>query len=631
MPSNKLCAVAHRGYAAKYPENTILALREAIKAGAHLVELDVQLSSDLVPVMLHDGNFVRTTSVDKSIFEITSEEIKCTEGLEQISTLEDVMVWLKEVSVKEPKVKAFVELKQESIDFHGLDACMEAVSGACKDSLDLCIFISFNADAVSRAKALGFKEIGWVLPSHKSASFEVAKNLAPEYLFANINLLPQDDTPLKKGCWKWIIYEIVSKKIAAQLIARGAHGIETMEIEKMLYTSSHPHFDVVVIGGGIHGAGIAQAASAAGYSVLTIEKTHLAHGTSSRSSKLIHGGLRYLETAQIKLVFECLSERALLLKLAPDLVRLEPFYIPIYKNTRRRPWEIRAGLSLYALLGKLRSDALFVKIPQSSWHTLDGLDTKDLQAVFCYKDGATDDAALTRAVMNSAISLGAELSMPAEFIKAEAHVDHNTVYYSIDGKSQVCTTGLLVNTAGPWANTILDRVTPIASKLEFDLIAGSHIILDAPSPEGIYYVEAPQDGRAVFVMPWKGKTMIGTTETPFMGNPSDVEPLQSEIDYLLEVAAAYFPKFSTLSTQDVSSSFAGLRVLPHSKGRAFSRPRETTFHVDKKLAPRVATIYGGKLTAYRITSEKFVSEFSKLLPNRKRKAYTSALPLTSAL
>ena len=101
---------------------------------------------------------------------------------------------------------------------------------------------------------------------------------------------------------------------------------------------------MVVVGGGIHGVGIAQAAAAVGYSVLVIEQKALAHGTSSKSSKLIHGGLRYLETLQIKLVFECLSERSKLLKLAPDLVRLEPFNIPVYKHTRRRPWEIFAGL-----------------------------------------------------------------------------------------------------------------------------------------------------------------------------------------------------------------------------------------------------------------------------------------------
>ena len=387
-------------------------------------------------------------------------------------------------------------------------------------------------------------------------------------------------------------------------------------------------YDMVIVGGGIHGAGIAQAGAAAGYSVLVIEKSALAHGTSSKSSKLIHGGLRYLETAQLKLVFECLSERTLLLKLAPKLVRLEPFYIPIYKQTKRRPWEIRAGLSLYSALGKFRKDARFESIPKEDWGNLDGLSCENLQAVFRYNDGATDDAELTKSVMQSAKSLGAELVMPAEFVSADVEEESNLVHYSVNGTMHTCRARLLVNATGPWANIMLERVNPPPKKREFDLVAGTHIVFDAPPPQGIYYVEAPQDQRAVFVMPWKGKTMIGTTEKIFEGNPSDLLPTPEEESYLCEVAAHYFPKFTSFKRGNIDSSFAGLRVLPHASGKAFSRPRETTFHVDKKTAPRIATIYGGKLTAFRVTAEKFVTKFAKKLPHRTRKARTSDLKLT---
>jgi glycerol-3-phosphate dehydrogenase len=144
----------------------------------------------------------------------------------------------------------------------------------------------------------------------------------------------------------------------------------------------------------------------------------------------------------------------------------------------------------------------------------------------------------------------------------------------------------------------------------------------------MFYVEAPQDQRAVFVMPWKGKTMIGTTERVFDGDPSKLVPTPEEENYLCEVASRYFPKSKDYTRGNIDSSFSGLRVLPHASGRVFSRPRETTFHIDKKIAPRFATIYGGKLTAYRLTAEKFVSKFSKKLPHRTRKAWTSNLPLT---
>jgi len=135
------------------------------------------------------------------------------------------------------------------------------------------------------------------------------------------------------------------------------------------------HYDVVVVGGGIHGVGVAQAAAAAGHSVLLMEKTDLACGTSSRSSKLIHGGLRYLESAQWRLVRESLRERRILLDIAPDLVRLVAFHLPIYRSTRRRPWQLRLGLCMYSALGGFDSSTRFRSLPRQEWSRLDGLET----------------------------------------------------------------------------------------------------------------------------------------------------------------------------------------------------------------------------------------------------------------
>src|SRR5580698_130977 len=140
-------------------------------------------------------------------------------------------------------------------------------------------------------------------------------------------------------------------------------------------------YDVIVVGGGIHGAGVMQAAAAAGHSTLLIEKDGLASGTSSRSSKLIHGGLRYLESGQFSLVRESLRERAVHLKIAPDLVKLKPFYIPVYPDTRRRPWQLKLGLWVYALLGGFDASTRFGAVPRKEWPGLDGLDTRHLQAV----------------------------------------------------------------------------------------------------------------------------------------------------------------------------------------------------------------------------------------------------------
>ncbi len=388
-------------------------------------------------------------------------------------------------------------------------------------------------------------------------------------------------------------------------------------------------FDVVIIGGGIHGAGIAQAAAAAGYSTQVLEQTALACGTSSRSSKLIHGGLRYLESRQFGLVRECLHERSLLLKLAPELVQLKPFHIPIYPNTRRRPWQLYTGLSLYAVLAGFGPGASFSSIDRHHWHLLDGLNTSGLQQVFQYHDAQTDDAALTRAVMHSAQHLGAELLMPARLIRADIGSDGIDVHYQQNGTQHSCHARMLINAAGPWANEVLSRITPTVTPLAMELVQGAHIIIDHPLTQGMYYVEAPSDGRAVFVMPWHDNTtMVGTTEHVYHGDPAQVAPLQSEIDYLWQTLGHYFPAYRDSERSAIKDSFAGLRVLPKLPGAAFSRPRDTVFHADHTASPKVMTIYGGKLTAYRATAENLIKQIAPHLPSRQAKANTRTLPLS---
>lgn len=388
-----------------------------------------------------------------------------------------------------------------------------------------------------------------------------------------------------------------------------------------------PHYDVLVVGGGIHGAGVAQAAAARGYTVLILEQSQIGGGTSSRSSKLIHGGLRYLETAQISLVYESLHERALLLKNAPGLVKLTPFYIPVYKNSRRGPLLLRIGLSLYALLGGLGKQVRFSTLPKCDWLNLDGLETKNLRAVYQYWDAQTDDRALTQAVLDSALSLGAELRLPADFQKGLKKKDHYRINYFYEGREETCTTATLVNAGGPWVDRILDRITPAPQKVETERVQGTHILLEGKIAQGIYYLEAPRDRRPVFVMPWKGGTMVGTTETVFKGAPSEVVPLVEEKTYLLEVLGYYFPQFRKAQITDIQSAFAGLRVLPKGNGHFGTRPRETGLQSDDPKQPRLLTIYGGKLTTYRRTAQKVMERLSQSLPEKKQIADTTAITL----
>lgn len=381
-------------------------------------------------------------------------------------------------------------------------------------------------------------------------------------------------------------------------------------------------YDVVIIGGGIHGVGVAQAAAAAGFSVLLLEKNELAAGSSSRSSKLIHGGLRYLESAQFSLVHECLHERHLLMSLAPDLVSLDRFYIPVYESTSRSSLTLRTGLFLYAILGGLKASTNFHALSKKRWSSLDGLKQQGLKAVYQYYDGRTDDHALTRAVMHSAIELGAESVIPAAFVSAQCEQDRIYITYLENGIEKQCQASALVNAAGAWINSVLEKIEPDSSAMAIDLVQGTHLVLDNMPIQHCFYLEAPQDKRAIFLMPWKNKTLLGTTETCFNGLPENVQPQQAEKDYLIEVAQHYFPEHKNFNVAD---EFAGLRVLASAEENDFNKPRDTVLY---KSQNRVINIYGGKLTTYRSTAERVMKKLSSVLPSAKRKALTENIKLT---
>ena len=389
-------------------------------------------------------------------------------------------------------------------------------------------------------------------------------------------------------------------------------------------------YDIVVAGGGIHGVGLAQAAAAAGHSVLLLEQSSLACGSSSRSSKLIHGGLRYLESGQLRLVHESLRERALLLRLAPELVHLQKFYIPLYEHSRRKSWQLRIGLSLYALLAGFDSTARFGTVPRSEWASLDGLDLHGLRQVFWYHDAQTDDALLTGAVMRSAQSLGATLAMPARVTGASLTADGVQVRYEQAGSQHECAARVLVNAAGPWAEALARTITPAISVPALELVQGTHLLLDAPPQRGVYYLESPRDGRAIFVMPFRGKLMVGTTEVRFHGDPSMVAPGPHEVHYLLGVLRHYFPRFRDAAASEVRGEFAGLRVLPAGGGHAFHRSRETLLVPDRATRPRMLSIYGGKLTTWRAVSARVLAQIAPSLPSRTARARTDQLELHPA-
>jgi glycerol-3-phosphate dehydrogenase len=302
----------------------------------------------------------------------------------------------------------------------------------------------------------------------------------------------------------------------------------------------------------------------------------------------------------------------------------------VYADTRRRPWQLKIGLALYALLGGFAAGTRFGSVPKREWSQLDGLETRNLDAVIRYYDAQTDDAALTRAVVESARSLGGELAMPATFLGASLEDDGVRVSFDQGGAAVVCRASVLVNAAGPWATQVARAVTPAIKVPDVDLVQGTHIVLPMRVTGGIYYVESPTDGRAVFIMPWKGATLVGTTETPYKGDPDQVRPLPEEEEYLLTVARHYFPSVAGMTRADIRERFAGLRVLPAASEKAFDRSRETIFTTDRDPHPRVLGIYGGKLTGWRAAAAQVLDRIGPSLAAKPRRAATDELVLRRA-
>ena len=256
---------------------------------------------------------------------------------------------------------------------------------------------------------------------------------------------------------------------------------------------------------------------------------------------------------------------------------------------------------------------------------MDGITTDGLKKVFRYSDGQTDDRLLTQAVMKSAESLGAKLVCPATVKRIEIGESSCQIEFDHDQKSHSIEALAIVNAAGPWANQVLETVTPKQKPMPVDNVQGTHLELPGTVERGCYYIEMPQDGRAVFVMPWKGRTMLGTTEHVYNGAPENVKPLDQEVEYLLEGYQRYFPE----RDREVLDSWSGLRVLPAAEGAAFKRSRETQLPVDNSTTPRLLSIFGGKLTGYRATALKVMKKLDATLPNVSRIGNTAQLPLSN--
>ncbi len=372
-------------------------------------------------------------------------------------------------------------------------------------------------------------------------------------------------------------------------------------------------YDILVIGGGINGVGIARDAAGRGLKVGLCEKDDLANHTSSASSKLIHGGLRYLENYEFKLVRESLGERETLLRAAPHIIWPIRIVLPVEKDMRPA-WMLRAGLFIYDHLAKraLLPATKTLNLRKS----LQGEGLKDhLKIGFEYSDCWADDARLVVLNAMDAREKGADIMTHTECVGIKRHVDHWQVELrDKNGVATYCETKLLVNAAGPWVNKILGLSGQIKNQSSVRLVKGSHIAVDKLYDGEHAYLFQSADGRVIFAMPYeKDYTLIGTTETKWELDNGPVVISDAETNYLCSAVNEYFKK--QIEPNDVRWSYAGVRPLYDDNSESTSVvTRDYVFDLNEQDNAPILSIYGGKLTTYRKLSEHAMEKINHIFP-----------------
>ncbi|KZB70459.1 MULTISPECIES: glycerol-3-phosphate dehydrogenase [Thalassospira] len=379
------------------------------------------------------------------------------------------------------------------------------------------------------------------------------------------------------------------------------------------------NYDLIIIGGGINGAGIARDAAGRGLRVLLCEKDDLASATSSASTKLIHGGLRYLEHYEFRLVREALTEREVLLDNAPHIIWPLRFVLP-HRKDLRPAWMIRLGLFLYDHLGGRK------KLPASEGISfakhVSGAPLRDeMTKGFVYSDCWVDDARLVVLNAMDAKDMGAEILTRTECVGASRSDDgwNVTLRDQETGENRSVSGRMLINAAGPWCADLINPENGVVksdTRANIRLVKGSHIVVPKMFDHDFCYIFQNGDGRIVFAIPYQDDfTLIGTTDVDFKGDPSTVKIDQDEIDYLCKLASGYFKK--PIASDDVVWTYSGVRPLYAGEGaeaNASKVSRDYTLKLEANghQAPALH-VFGGKITTYRKLAEHALQIISREL------------------
>lgn len=370
-------------------------------------------------------------------------------------------------------------------------------------------------------------------------------------------------------------------------------------------------YEIIVIGGGINGLGIAADAAARGLSVLLVEKGDLGGGTTSTSSRLIHGGLRYLQYGELSLVHESLRERGLLARQRPHLVRPIQLLIPTYRGLEPPRWKLAAGLTLYNVLAR---DPLFpapaVLSPHRTREREPGLSAERLTGGFLYPDGQVEFperlcVELARAVGEGGGEVRTYSQVTGLLCEGSAVVGV-AVRDMLTGEEWEARAPLVINAAGPWVDAV-NRLLRTPPPRLIGGTWGTHVVLPLrpEGPRGPLYSSARKDGRPFFILPWDGRLLVGTTDVRFEGDPGQLQVQDWEVEYLLDETNLLFPGCG-YTPADVQYTTIGVRPLPASdqSAGAITRRHFLVDHGVKHGIPGLASIVGGKLTTYRSLAEE---------------------------
>lgn len=378
--------------------------------------------------------------------------------------------------------------------------------------------------------------------------------------------------------------------------------------------SEVPKVDLFVIGGGINGAGIARDAAGRGLSVVLCEKDDLAEGTSSRSGKLVHGGLRYLEYYEFRLVREALIEREVLLRNAPHIIWPMRFVLP-HSPLDRPAWLVRLGLFLYDHLGGRK------RLPGTRVLNLardpEGAPIVDTYTKgFAYSDCWVDDARLVLLNALDAAERGATVltRSPCVSARRENGLWRVETKSTVTGEVRTFEARVLVNAAGPWVTDVVNRVAGSNSSRSVRLVKGSHIIVPKFWEGRHAYLVQNTDKRVIFINPYEGdKALIGTTDVPYEGRAETVTAEEEEIQYLLDAVNRYFKE--TLVRQDVVADYSGVRALfDDGQGNPSAVTRDYVFDLDETGGAPLLNIFGGKITTFRELAQRGMHQIKHLFP-----------------